>query len=140
VSSKKEQFMKQDRVRFHISSLAATAPEGVLIEWQGREFHSGPLVIDLEESGEPGGNEGVLDYLQRQARAEFHVCLSFPELARMLRDLGADPALAEPVRAVLRSQGEILDDHAFALSGRCELRPHPLFAPGETRAEVLAGH
>lgn len=130
----------QDRVRFHISKFAATAPEGVWLEWQGRELPSGPLVMDLEESGEPGANEGVLDYAQRRARAEFHVRLSFPELAQMLRDLGADPELAEPVRAVLRSEGEILDDHGFALAGRCELRPHELFGPGETHAEVLAGH
>ncbi|HYM12881.1 MAG TPA: hypothetical protein VEU62_19235 [Bryobacterales bacterium] len=132
--------MNHERIPFRITRLAAAAPEGVVVEWQGRELHSGPLVIDLDESPAPGANEGVLDYSQRRAEAEFHVLLRFPDFARMLRDLGADAALAEPVRAVLRSEGEILGDHGFALSGRCELRPHALFAPGETSAAVLAGY
>ena len=132
--------MHQDQLTFRITALAADVPGGVPIEFEGKEFASGPLTIELEESTGPGGNQGVLDYSRRSAKAEFHVRLNFPEFARMLQDLGVDPALARPVRAVLRSEWEILEDHSFVLSGRCELRPHDLFAAGETRANVLPGH
>ncbi len=123
-------------LRFDVTRLTAAVPEGVPITWRGRDLASGPLAIELSPS-EPSG--GVLDYATRHARAEFHVRLSFPEFAEMLSDLGVDPALAEPVEAVLRSEGEILDDHGFALSGACDLRPHALLPRDATRAAVLPG-
>lgn len=132
--------MNQDQVAFRITRLEAAVAEGVPLEWQGREFASGPLTIELDESGAPGGSQGALDYSRRRAEAAFHVRLKFPEFAAVLTDLGADSALSEPVRAVLRSEGEILEDHSFVLSGQCELRPHGLFASGEAGAAVLPGH
>ena len=75
----------------------------------------------------------MLDYANRRARAEFHVRLSFPQFAETLEDLGVDPALSQPVQAVLRSEGDILDDHGFALSGTCDLEPHGLL-PGRRHA------
>ena len=130
----------KDQVAFRIVDLAATVPEGVPIEWEGREFSSGPLMIELDDTPAPGGNEGVLDYNRRRARAEFHVRLRFPEWAAVLEVLGVDPALTQPARAVLRSEGEILEDHSFFLSGPCELRPHELLPADQTRAAVLPGH
>ncbi len=128
--------MKQDQVAFRVTALEAGVPEGVPIEWQGRKLTSGPLVIDLDEDS--GSSRGLLDYSRRRAQAEFHVRLKFPEFAALLADLRADPALGEPVRAVLRSEGEILEDHGFALSGHCQLQPHGLL--DHARAAVLPGH
>ena len=114
-------------IRRHATT--AAVPEGVPITWRGRAFASGPLAIELSPREGPS-HQGVLDYANHRARAEFHVRLSFPEFAQTLSDLGVDPALAEPVEAVLRSEGEILDDHglsspARATSGRmrsCRVR------------------
>jgi hypothetical protein len=44
------------------------------------------------------------------------------------------------VEAVLRSEGDILDDHGFALSGTCAIEPHGLLPAETTRAAVLPGH
>ena len=130
--------MNEARLRFQVTKLAATAPEGVAVKWQGREYTSGPLEIELDE--EAPASEGLLDYNKRRARAEFHVRLKFPEFAGMLASLGVDPEMTRPVRAVLRSEGEILEDHGFALSGPATLAPHGLLAAGETAASVLPGH
>lgn len=131
--------MNQDLVAFQITKLAAAVPEGLPIEWQGRELSSGPLTIELDENTSGRGNQGVLDYSRRRAQAEFHVRLQFLELASSLEDLGVNIALTHPVRAVLRSEGEILEDHSFFLSGRCELQPHALLTPENTMASVLPG-
>jgi len=130
--------MSQDRLRFQVTKLAATAPEGVAVEWQGREYTSGPLEIELDE--EAPASEGVLDYGERRARAEFHVQLKFPEFAGVLESLGVDAEMTRPVRAVLRSEGEILEDHGFALIGPATLAPHGLLAAEETAASVLPGY
>ncbi len=130
--------MHPDLVTFRVSKLAACVPEGVPIEWQGQQFNSGPLTIALDENGR--GSAGTLDYPRRHAEAEFHVRLDFPELADMLESLGVDPELRQPVRALLRAEGEILDDHGLAFSGRCELAPHELLSSAETVASVLPGH
>lgn len=131
--------MDNDSIGFRIVALAASVPEGIPMEWQGRELASGPLTIELDESSQGEGNRGLLDYAQRRAQADFRVRITFPELTSALEDLGLDPALTQPVHAVLHSGGEILKDHSFALSGRCELRPHELFLPDETQAAVLPG-
>ncbi len=130
--------MSQDRLRFQVTKLAATAPEGVAVQWQGREYTSGPLEIALDE--EAPASEGLLDYGERRARAEFHVRLKFPEFAGVLESLGVDPEMTRPVRAVLRSEGEILEDHGFALIGPATLAPHGLLPAEETAASVLPGH
>ncbi len=130
--------MHPDIVTFQVSKLAASVAEGVSIEWQGQEFNSGPLTIELDETATH--SVGMLDYSRRRAEAEFHVQLAFPDLVSMLEPLGVDPELTRPVRAVLHSEGEILDDHSFALSGRCKLAPHEILSSEETLASVLPGH
>jgi hypothetical protein len=132
--------MDDDLLRFTVTRLSATVPEGVPITWRGREFASGPLSIELAARDLGTANQGVLDYTTRRARAEFHVRLSFPQFAEILEDLGVDPSLSKPVEAVLRSEGDILDDHGFALSGTCDLEPHGLLPTETTRAAVLPGH
>ena len=54
--------MNQDVVTFQITKLAASVPEGVPVQWQGKEFDSGPLAIELDENAQQRGNQGVLDY------------------------------------------------------------------------------
>jgi len=132
--------MNQQQITFRITDLVASVPEGVPIEWQGQEFSSGPLLIELEDRAEERGNRGVLDYSQSHAEAEFHLRVQFPELSGILEDLGVDPTMTEPVHAVLRSEGTILDDHSFALSGQTKLGPHAIFTPEDTAARVLPGH
>jgi hypothetical protein len=122
-------------VPFRVARLSARVPEGLPVVWKGRRFDSGPLVVELDP--ERGESRGTLDYERSRASAEFFVTLSFPELAGELADLGVDPALTAPIRATLRSEGEILSDHGFALSGACEVVPHPLGEGGS--ASVLPG-
>src|SRR5262245_6283041 len=87
--------MNRDRVNFEIVELSASVPEGVPWEWQGREHPSGPLFLELDgDSPSKSGNRGVLDYARGKAKAEFRVRLSFPELADLVEDLGADPGLS----------------------------------------------
>ena len=131
--------MTRDRIDFRVTGLAASVAEGVPVEWQGQELWSGPLTMELEEGAVPESH-GVLDYGRRRAEATFHVRLAFPELAGTLEELGVDRALTQPVRAVLRSAGEILADHSFALSGHCALEPHELLSDGRAAAGVLRGH
>ncbi len=128
-----------NQVPIDVTHLSAEVPEGVPIEWHETTLNSGPLLIELDERLSEDGNRGVLDYDRREARVEFHVRVSFPELADMLQSMGVAPELTQPVRAVLRSQGEILEDHSFALSGVSELRPHAMFIPEEAAACVLPG-
>ena len=129
--------MSYERVPFQVTHLTAFVPQGMPIEWQSRIFSSGPLTVTLDEGG---CSEGVLDYETRHAEAQFRVKIEFPEFADLLEGLGVDRSLASPVYAVLRSQGDILDDHGFALSGSCDLSAHPLFAQDCTSASVLPGH
>ena len=131
--------MSEQIVNFEITNLAAEVNESISLEWQGKSFDSGLLAVELDDSAPGGANQGVLNYSQRRASAEFHLRLRFPELANTLEALGVDPELIRPVSAVLRSEGEILDDHSFALSGRCDLASHALFPSEETRASVLRG-
>lgn len=128
--------MYDDRIDFRVSRLSATVPEGVPVRWQGKEFPSGPLAIELDGAAE---SRGALDYSSSRAAAEFHVRLSFPQLASLLEDAGVDPELTRPVGAVLRSEGDILPDHSFALAGVCRLSAHELFPPDDSRARVLPG-
>ena len=131
--------MSQDLLRFHVSNLTASVPEGLTIRWRGREFASGPLTVELDPEGDPGRSHGVLDYGRRRAHAEFHVRVAFPEFAAVLDELGVDGELARPVRATLRSEGAILGDHSFVLSGACDIHPHALLPREKTAATVLPG-
>ncbi len=132
--------MRPDRMEFRVTQLSAEVVEGVPVVWRNGAFPSGPLTIELDEGTGVHASNGVLDYSRKRAAAEFHVRLSFPELAQMLEDLGAERSWTQPVRAVLHSEGVILEDHSFLLSGPCDLWPHPLFPPGAARAVVLPGH
>ena len=132
--------MNHGQVRFRVTRLEAEVPEGVPIQWQGRTFSSGPLQVELDEEAPPDASQGTLNYDRRRAEAAFHVRLKFPGFTALVEDLGLDPALGEPLRGVLASQGDILDDHSFALSGRCELQPHALFEKAPLNAAVLPGH
>lgn len=123
-------------VNFEITDLQARVEEALKVRWRDQEFDAGPLEIELDSSA-GDRNRGTLDYDNRHARAEFHVLLSFPELADTLEGLGADPELTRPVRVVIRSEGDILPDHSFRLSGPCDLTPHALL--NETTASVLPG-
>jgi len=131
--------MNDSTVNFKITKLAAEVAEPVALRWQEKEIDAGPITVELEEGMSKTANQGTLDYSRRQARAEFHVRLRFPELAGTLESLGVDPELTQPLHAVIRSEGEILDDHSFVLSGGCDLGPHALFPSPETRASVLPG-
>jgi hypothetical protein len=130
--------MADDHLRFTVTRLSAAVLDGVPIVWRGSRFDSGPLTIELDRDGAASG--GVLDYRRRRARVEFHVALHFPELGETLRDLGVDDVFTRPVTAVLRSEGDIRDDHSFALSGVCDLAPHALVPRETTAAAVLPGH
>ncbi len=131
--------MSQDRIPFHVSNLTASVPEGLTLQWRGREFASGPLLVELDQDADPGTSHGVLDYDRRRACAEFHVRVAFPQFGAMLEALGVDVELTRPVRAILRSEGAILEDHSFVLSGACDLHPHALLPPEKTVATVLPG-
>lgn len=125
-------------IDFSIADLRARVAENVSIEWQGRQFDPGPLNIELDET--VGAlNQGVLDYAASHAEAEFHVLLTFPEFAALLKQLGADAEFAKPVHAVIHSAGEIRQDHSFVMSGRCDLEEHALLNRAETTAFVLPG-
>jgi hypothetical protein len=126
----------QDQISFRVTSLAAVAADGVPVSWQGREFASGPLLIDLDPEAEPSC--GLLDYPSRRARAEFHVQMRFPELAQTLEELGAAPEFTKPLRAVIRSEGPIREDHSFVLSGAASVADHTL-VDDRVRAGVLPG-
>ena len=127
----------QDFVKFTITNLQARVADEVCVAWEGKRFDAGPLNIDLDHT-DGANNAGVLNYAAQRAQAEFHVLLSFPKFASMLGALEVDPKLTRPVRGVIRSQGDILDDHSFVLSGACHLLPHTLLTK-ETTASVLPG-
>jgi hypothetical protein len=106
------------------------------VEWQGREFSSGPLVMTLDS--EAGPSLGSLDYSERRAQVEFRVKMAFPEFARTLEDLGAAIDFSQPLRAVIHSEGPILEDHSFALSGAASVAEHALF-DDHAEGSVLPG-
>jgi hypothetical protein len=130
--------MDEQIVNFRITNLSARVSESIALEWQGKEFDSGPLIIELDENTVTG-NQGTLDYCRSRARTEFQVRLRFPEFAATLEDLGLDPEFARPIHALIHAEGQILADHGFALSGPCDLASHALFIPEETQACVLPG-
>lgn len=125
--------MSQQLLNFEVTRLSASVPDGVMVEWQGRTFPSGPLTMQLAAP-----SHGQLDYGNQHAQAEFHVNFAFPEFAATLHELGASE-LAQPFRAVLRSSGAILPDHSFTLSGGCTVADHPLLDE-RLSASVLPGH
>jgi hypothetical protein len=128
----------QELVKFTITDLQAQVADDFRVLWAGREYNPGPVYIELDCTAGTG-NAGQLDYDSRRACAEFHVLISFPEFATTLNELEADPGLTRPLSVVVHSQGDILEDHSFVLSGRCDLAGHALLPPGETKASLLPG-
>jgi hypothetical protein len=126
----------RDQVSFQVANLDAVVAGGIPVEWQGREFASGPLRMTLDS--EAGSSLGSLDYSERRARVEFRVTMAFPEFAQTLADLGAASEFSQPLRAVIRSEGPILEDHSFALSGSASVAEHALF-DGHAQGTVLPG-
>jgi hypothetical protein len=92
--------MRPDRMEFQVTQLSAEVVAGVPVVWRNGAFPSGPLTIELDEGTGVHASNGVLDYSRKRAAAEFHVRLSFPELAQMLEDLRAERSWTQPVRAV----------------------------------------
>jgi hypothetical protein len=127
--------LKND-VSFQVADLAAVVHDGIPVEWQGREFASGPLVMTLDP--EAGPSVGSLNYSERRAQVEFRVRMTFPAFAQTLEDLGASAEFSEPLRAIIRSEGPILEDHSFALSGSASVAEHALF-DGHAHGSVLPG-
>jgi hypothetical protein len=128
-----------NQIPFRVTTLSARVPDGIPIQWQGRELMSGPLEIRLNTDAVEG-SKGLLDYEKNQAKVTLRVNVSFPELAAVLNDLGVDAKLTKPIHARLRSTGEIRDDHSLVLGGECALEPHELFPSPETAAALLPGH
>jgi hypothetical protein len=126
----------KNQISFQVANLAAVVPEGIPVEWQGREFASGPLVMTLD--AEAGASLGSIDYSERHARVEFRVVMTFPEFASTLEDLGGGSECSRPLRAVISSEGSILEDHSFVLGGRVSLAEHALF-DDRARGSVLPG-
>jgi hypothetical protein len=133
-----EETMQPSLVEFRITNLEACVTEDLVIEWEGQELKSGPLRIQLDEPA-AATSQGFLDYDSRHAHADFHVLLTFPELADVLETAGVDPALTRPLHAVIHAEGEILNDHSFKLSGPCTIADHALLNPAETSASVSPG-
>jgi hypothetical protein len=127
--------MSVERMPFQVTALHATVPEGVPIQWMGKELPSGQLLIELQKGSK---SVGELDYTRRRAQAEFHVRVEMPELVELLQDLGVDPELTKPAYAVVRSEGTILHNHSFNLVGACRIEPHELFDGAQ--AAMLPGH
>ena len=83
--------MDNDCIGFRVIALEASVPEGIPMEWQGRVLACGPLTVELDESSQGEGNEGLLDYARRRAQADFRVRITFPELTSALEILGWTP-------------------------------------------------
>jgi hypothetical protein len=130
--------MTGERRGFRVTALHASVAEGVPIEWLGKQLHSGPLAIELAEDAGVAESRAELDYAQGRASAEFHVRVAMPELTDLLQTLGVRAELLKPVRAIVQSEGKILEDHSFNLSGTCRLEPHDLF--NGAAARMLPGH
>ena len=126
-------------VNIKITRLEAEVVEPISLQWRGKEIDAGPITLRLDEALSQTANQGMLDYGRSRASVEFHVRLSFPELASTLESLGVDEELIHPLCAVIRSEGKILDDHSLVLSGGCDFSPHALFPAEETTASVLPG-
>jgi hypothetical protein len=128
--------MVRDSVDFRVTRLEARIPPGIPVIWHDREMCSGPLAFDLDDAA--GESGGTMDYANGTVSVEFRVRLRPPGLENIFQILNAKH---EPLRAILRAQGEILPDHSFAggLRGRCKVRPSGVFAFEEMDIAVLPG-
>jgi hypothetical protein len=123
------------RLPFDVTDLSVTVEEGFAFKWKGREIDSGRLIIKL---GEPGSH-GVIDYEAGTVSVEFRVQIVLSELSELLDDIGADPDLAAPINAVIRSKGVVFsNNHSLRLAGKAdEIKAHKIF-DNKTQVEILA--
>jgi hypothetical protein len=138
VFPKEDPLVRPERLQFTVRGLDASVPEGLPVTLQGQAMRSGRIRVRLDETA-PAESGGVLDYGRGRAEVTFHVRLDFPEIADALRWAGLDGEEVPPARGVLRSTGDILADHSFALSGACTLAAHDLFRAEDLGARVLPG-
>lgn len=128
----------QPTVPINITKMDAIT-DGIDFTWHGRTINSGPLQIRLDDQAHgDGDNRGELDYQKNVARARFNVAIELSGISKLLTRATYCEPMA-PIRAVLRSEGVITEDHNFGLSGPMEVRPHPLFGPEGVSALVLPG-
>jgi hypothetical protein len=132
--------MDQDCISIEIVDLRATVPEGLPIEWEGMDFSSGPLIVDLDDAPEAPPAVGTLDYSQGLAEVDFPVQVRFPDFAGILESMGVPTDFTEPIRCVIKSRGNILPDHSFMLGGSAEFQRHALFYGDDLSAQVLQGY
>ena len=122
---------------FDVVDFNVTVEEGVQVKWQGREIDSGRLTIRL--AGSDSG--GVINYDTGEVNVEFRVRIEAPgldDLFSILDDIGADRDVTAPFGAVIRSQGNVFEDHSLRLAGKGVIDEHRLFDPQETRLDILA--
>ncbi len=111
--------MSRDRLPFRVTQLEARAPEGLVLEWERRQWSTGPLVFSLDDAA----STGIVDYGAGWVSVEFRVRVDANGLAGAFCALGIDRRSAPPVRARLWAEGRILPDHSFngGLRGHCEV-------------------
>ena len=56
--------MKEQIVDFKITNFAAEVDESVPVEWQGKEFDSGPLTVELDESVSSNARKGEFTHVR----------------------------------------------------------------------------
>ena len=125
--------MESQVFAFDVTGLDVAIEEGFKLNWQGRDIHSGRVVITLQGPG----SRGTIDYASGAVKVDFNVRIELPELAELLTDMGADPELAAPVIGTIHSEGVVFEDHCFRLAGKGALAEHRIFGEG-TSVEILA--
>jgi len=94
--------------------------------WRGYKISTGPLDFDLDDSGT---SCGVMNYELGGLLSEFHRLGRFRRFGLRLKALGINAELILPIRAVLKTEGNILPDHSFngGLRGSCKVESHKMF-------------
>ena len=107
--------------------------------WRGYKTSTGPLDLSLDDS--TGISCGVMNYELGVVSSKFYVLVRFRWFALRLKALGIDADLMTPVRAVLKTEGDILPDHSFngGLRGSCKVEPHKMLSSEGLRVEILPG-
>jgi hypothetical protein len=127
-----------ERLEFSVRSLDATVDGGIPLVLRGHAMRSGHITVRLDPDAS-AASDGVLDYARGKADVTFRLVLDFPEIREALRDAGLEEEEVPVARGVLRSTGDILPDHSFALSGSVTLAAHELFHAEGLDAGVLPG-
>ena len=129
----------QPTIPVNITKMDATIPEGFDFLWNGCAVNSGPLHIHLDDQARgQDDNRGELDYEKNVARARLHLVIDLIGIPNLLAR-AANWAPMPPIRAVVHTEGVIIEDHNFGLSGPMEVHDHPLFGAEGLVAAVLPG-